>query len=89
MNKEEPAGSDPFTRATALLGTAQAAAAAKDAIGMVEALHASGYLAGLKRMLQNKWSGLPRADVDDTVAEAVEEAYVAVSNRRRVGNLGA
>ena len=40
-------------------------------------------------MLQNKWSGLPRADVDDTVAEAVAEAYVAVSNRRQAGDLGA
>jgi DNA-directed RNA polymerase specialized sigma24 family protein len=72
-----------------LLATAQAAAAAKDAIGMVEALHVSGYLAGLKRMLQAKWSRLPAADVDDSVAEAVEEAYAAVSNRRKVGSLGA
>jgi len=89
LTKEEPAGSDPITQATALLATAQAAAAAKNAVGMVEALHASGYLAGLKRMLQAKWSKLPAADVDDSVAEAVEEAYAAVSNRRKVGNLGA
>lgn len=89
MDQEEPAGSDPITKASALLATAQAAAAARDAIGMVEALHASGYLAGLKRMLQAKWSRLPAADVDDSVAEAVVEAYAAVSNRRKVGNLGA
>lgn len=89
MSEEEPLGSDPVAKATALLSKAQAAAAAKDALGMVEALYASGYLAGLKRMLQSKWSKLPAADIDDSVAEAVEGAYVAVSMRRKVGNLGA
>lgn len=56
---------------------------------MVEALHASGFLAGLKRMLQRKWSKLPAADVDDSVADAVESAYTTVSSGRRVGDLGA
>lgn len=72
-----------------MLTQAQAAATARDAIGMVEALHASGYLAGLKRTLQRKWPRLPGADVDDSVAEAVEGAYTALSGGRRVGELGA
>lgn len=56
---------------------------------MVEALHASGYLTGLKRQLQSKWPKLPAADVDDCVAEAVNDAYVVVSSRRRIATLGA
>lgn len=32
---------------------------------------------------------LPAADVDDSVAEAVEGAYYAVSTGRRVGSIGA
>lgn len=75
--------------AAALLATAQSAAAARDAIGMVEALYASGYLAGLKRLMQRKWGKLPTADVEDCVADAVNEAYLAVSSRRRVADLGA
>ena len=89
MSKDEPPGKDPALRASALLVTAQAAAKAMDALGMVEALHASGFLAGLKRMLQRRWSRLPAADVDDSVADAVESAYTTVSGGRRIGNLGA
>lgn len=89
LNEEEPPGSDPVAKAFAFLSKAQKAAEAKDALGMIEALHASGYLAGLKRMLQSKWSKLPAADVDDSVAEAVEGAYSAVSTGRRVGSIGA
>jgi DNA-directed RNA polymerase specialized sigma24 family protein len=72
-----------------LLAAAQAAAATKNAVAMVQALHVSGFLAGLKRRVQAKWSRLPRPDVDDCVAEAVESAFAAVSGGRRVGNLGA
>ena len=89
MGKDEPPGEDPASRALALLVKAQAAAKAKDALGMVVALHASGFLAGLKRMIQRKWSKLPAADVDDSVADAVESAYTTVSGGRRVGDLGA
>jgi len=56
---------------------------------MVEALHASGYLDGLVRRLQKQWSHLPRADVDDCVAEAVNSAFEAVSGGRRISQLGA
>lgn len=89
MSQEEHPKSGQAVAATTLLVQAQAAAASKDALGMVEALYASGYLAGLKRMLQSRWAKLPAADVDDSVAEAVESAYSAVSTRRKVGNLGA
>lgn len=89
MSKDEPPGDDPASRASTLLVKAQTAAKAKDALGMVEALHASGFLAGLKRMLQRKWSRMPAADVDDSVADAVESAYTTVSGGRRVGDLGA
>ncbi len=72
-----------------LLDIAQKAAVAKDVLGMVEALHASGYLDGLVRRIRAKWSDLPREDVRDCVAEAVNSVYEAVTDGRRVGQLGA
>ncbi|MEP9358756.1 sigma factor-like helix-turn-helix DNA-binding protein [Sphingomonas sp. KR3-1] len=85
---------DPFRpdlaqRASALVAAAQVAATAKDALAMVEALHVSGYLAGLKVRVHKKWPKLPAAEIDDCVAEAVESSFAAVSGGRKVGNLGA
>jgi DNA-directed RNA polymerase specialized sigma24 family protein len=79
----------PAFSAAPLLAQAHEAAKAGDALHMIEALHASGYLAGLKRTVQKKWRRLAAADIDDCVAEAVNAAYVAVSTGKRVSNLAA
>jgi DNA-directed RNA polymerase specialized sigma24 family protein len=80
-DQEEPAG-------RRLLVLAQEAARARDAAGMVAALQASGYLAGLVRRLQKQWPRLPREDIDDCVAESVSGAYEAVGRGQRILQLG-
>lgn len=71
----------------ALLDVAQQAAAARDATGMIKALMASGYMDGIVRRLQQRWPRLPRDDIDDCIAEAVDSAYVAVSGGQLVHQL--
>ena len=80
-DQEEPAG-------RRLLVLAQEAARARDAAGMVAALQASGYLAGLVRRLQKQWPRLPREDVNDCVAESVSGAFEAVGQGQRILQLG-
>lgn len=80
-DQEEPAG-------RRLLVLAQEAARARDAAGMVAALQASGYLAGLVRRLQKQWPRLAREDIDDCVAESVSGAYEAVGQGQRILQLG-
>ncbi len=55
---------------------------------MLEALAASGYMDGLVRRLEWHWSSLPRHEIEDAVAEAVDSAYDAVSKGRPVSSLG-
>ena len=80
-DQEEPAGRQ-------LLLVAQDAARARDAVGMVAALQASGYLAGLVGRLQRQWPRLPREEVDDCVADSVSRAYEAVGQGQRILQLG-
>ena len=56
---------------------------------MVEALAASGFLDGLVRRLESKWGKLPRMDIEESVAKAVDSAYDAVTQGRSIRSLGA
>ena len=72
------------------LEVARRAAAAGQPDRMLEALVASRFLDGLTRRLENDWHGrLPRAEIEDCVAIAVDGAYDAVAHGRPVRNLGA
>jgi DNA-directed RNA polymerase specialized sigma24 family protein len=76
--------------AAALLEVAQAAAGQANPERMLEALAGSGFLDGLVRRLEHKWGAkLPRIEIDDCVANAVDSAYAAVRSGRSVQNLGA
>ena len=55
---------------------------------MLEALAMSGFLDGLTRRLDAKWEQMHRMDVEDCVAKAVDEAYNAISQGRKIRNLG-
>ena len=56
---------------------------------MIEALAASGFLDGLVRRLDAKWGQLPRMDIEDAVAQAVDGAYDAITQGRAIRSLGA
>ena len=76
--------------AATLLERAQEAANRGDVLAMLETLTASGYLDGLTRRLQKKWSGsLPWSVVDDCIAQSVDAACAAVSHGRSIRSLGA
>lgn len=75
--------------AAELMAKAQEAVSHSDPVGMLEALYASHYLDGLFRRLQAQWPRLPRADVEDCIAEAVNAAFETVSTGRQVSQLGA
>lgn len=75
--------------ANALLSTAQTAAKARDPVGMIEALYASGFLAGLRRRLQTQWPRMPPGEIDDCIAEASNAAYEKVSAGHPISQLAA
>ena len=86
MNERE----GQMTNATELLERAQDAVNRGDVFAMLEALTASRYLDGLTRRLQEKWGGsLPWNEVDDCIAQSVDEACAAVSRGRPIRSLGA
>ena len=77
------------TGATELLA-AQHAVNQGDVVELLRALAASGYLDGLTRRLQKRWSGsLPWTEVDDCIAQSVDAAYAAVTRGRAIRSLGA
>ena len=79
-----------MNNAATLLQRAQEAVNRGDVLGMLEALTASGYLDGLTRRLQKKWSGsLPWSVVDDCIAQSVDAACAAASQGRSIRSLGA
>ncbi len=81
---------DGKSTAQEFLEVARQAAAAGQPDRMLEALVASGFLDGLTRRLENDWRGrLPRPEIEDCVAIAVDRAYDAVARGRPVRNLGA
>jgi hypothetical protein len=62
-----------------LMEVAQQAAAAGQPVRMLEALAASRFLDGLVRRLESNWRGrLPSPEIEECVAQAINEAYVAV-----------
>jgi DNA-directed RNA polymerase specialized sigma24 family protein len=72
------------------LEVARQAAAARQPERMLEALDASKFLDGLTRRLESRWRGrLPRAEIEQCVAVAVDAAYDAVANGKPVRSLGA
>jgi DNA-directed RNA polymerase specialized sigma24 family protein len=72
------------------LEVARQAALSRAPDRMLEALAASGLLDGITRRLENRWRGrIPRPEIEDCVALAVDSAYDAVSSGRMVRNLGA
>lgn len=71
-----------------LFEIARRAAANKQPDVMIEALAGSGFLDGLVRRLEVKWDALPRSEIEECVAQAVDSAYAAIAARRKVANLG-
>lgn len=65
--------------AAELLRRAAEAASAKDPVGMMAALHASRFLDGLVRRLQQRFRQLPEVDLEECVAEAADSLYKDVS----------
>lgn len=72
-----------------LLAVARHAAESHQPDRMIEALVASGFLDGLVRRLEAKWGQLPRMDIEDAVAKAVDGAYEAITQGRAIRSLGA
>ena len=56
---------------------------------MLEALAISGFLDGLVRQLDKRWDRMDRMDIEDCVARAVDEAYDAITKKRKISNLRA
>lgn len=74
----------------ASLEAAQAALNDRDVVGMLRALTESGFLEGRRRRMLHDWSGkLPTFEIDDCIAQAVDSAYEACYEGRRIGYLGA
>ena len=63
-------------------------AALGDVKGMLEALTVSGFLAGLVRQASDQYDALPRHEIENCVAEAVDGFFVAASDGRRISNPG-
>lgn len=72
-----------------LFTIAQKAAEERQPDRMIEALAACGFLDGLVRRLEKKWGRLPRIELEEVVAQAVDSAYDSISGGRQVRNLGA
>ena len=74
--------------ANELFEIAKKAAAAKKPDEMIEALAASLFLDGLVLRLLNRWKRLPRSEIEECVARAVDNAYAYLAEKRRIANLG-
>ena len=74
--------------ANELFEIAKKAAAAKKPNEMIEALAASLFLDGLMLRLSKEWDRLPRSDIEECVARAVNHAYVHLTEKGRIANLG-
>jgi DNA-directed RNA polymerase specialized sigma24 family protein len=86
----QPIERDGIERGNNFLQIAHEAAAARQPERMLEALEASRFLDGLIRRLERLWRGqLPRSEIDQAVACAVDAAYDAVAEGRPVRSLGA
>ena len=72
-----------------LLEEAHEAARLHQPVRMLEALATSGFLDGLIRLLDSRWDRLDRMEIEDCVAKAVDEAYDAIAENRKISNLGA
>ena len=85
---DDPAAqaSDPRS---ALLEQAREAARRGQPHRMIEALTLSGFTAGLLRRFQSQWPRMPRSEIEEHIARAVDDAYAALSAGRRVTNLTA
>ncbi|MBU1211046.1 MAG: hypothetical protein KJ587_07220 [Alphaproteobacteria bacterium] len=76
--------------ARALLQKAGEAAAKRDPAGMLEALFESRFTDGLSRRLQKQWGNrIPRTELDDCVALAIDAAYDAATRGKGARDLGA
>ena len=71
-----------------LFEIAKKAAAAKQPDKMIEALYASHFLDGLVRLLAKKWERLPRPEIEECVAQAVNQAYMHLAEKPGIINLG-
>lgn len=74
---------------SAFLDTAREAARAGQPDKMIEALTLSGFTAGLLRRFETAWPHMPRTEIEEHIARAVDDAYAALSAGRRVTNLTA
>jgi DNA-directed RNA polymerase specialized sigma24 family protein len=85
--RQEENGGD--RRGINFLEVARQAAAARQPERMLEALHQSRFLDGLTRRLAYRWrSRLPRLEIEQCVAMAVDAAYAAVADGKPVSSLG-
>ncbi len=77
-------------KATEVLDKAQLAVNQGDVLAMLRALGTSGYLDGLTRRLQKKWSGsLPWEEVNECIAQSVDAACAAVRRGHAIRTLDA
>ena len=74
--------------ANELFEIAKKAAAAKKPDEMIQALAASLFLDGLVLRLSNRWKRLPRSEIEECVARAVDNAYAYLAEKRHIANLG-
>ena len=88
MDRLEKEGNTGPKQPKELLEAAHSAAARREPGQMIEALAASGFLDGLVRRIAKKWEHLPRSEVEECVARAVDSAYDAIAQGRQVRNLG-
>ncbi|WP_420346546.1 RNA polymerase sigma factor [Pelagibius sp.] len=89
MTQPAPDDEPKPTSSDDLFTVARKAAEDRQPDRMIEALAASGFLDGLVRRLDAKWGQLPRMDIEDTVAKAVDGAYDALTQGRAIRSLGA
>jgi DNA-directed RNA polymerase specialized sigma24 family protein len=87
---DQPKGAGGAGRGIDLLEVARQAAAERQPERMLEALEASRFLDGLTHRLEGRWRGrLPRLEIEQCVAVAVDAAYAAVADGKPVRSLGA
>jgi DNA-directed RNA polymerase specialized sigma24 family protein len=87
-DKTDGGGHGRFPTQDELLKVAARAASNGQPAEMLEALVASRFLDGLLRVLERRWgSRLPRSELENCVAVAVDSAYAAVAKGRQLDNL--
>ena len=89
MKESSLANNTALSSPEELLKVASEAAREHQPDKMLEALAASGFIDGLTRRLKGKWGRLPRIEIEECVAKAIDKVYEAITQGRSIRNLGA